>query len=65
MTAADAGGLVLPPDPPEIRIARPARVSDPDNGGRVLLSLLDMALGSRNARTEVEALQLNFLGDDS
>ena len=51
----------IPPDSIPPRIDRPAPAASPDNGRQVLSSLLDMALGSRNARTEAEALQLNFL----
>ena len=56
---------VLPPDPAETRLESPAPGAGHDRGRQVLTSLLDMALGSRHARTEAEALQWSFLAENS
>jgi hypothetical protein len=41
----------------------PLSVPAREDRATLLSSLVDMALGSKNARTEAEALQMNFLAD--
>jgi len=41
----------------------PLPVAAREDRATVLSSLVDMALGSKNAKTEAEALQMNFLTD--